>query len=51
MGQDLSLNPDAVEPVVRAVLSAIQDEISDGEAEQVMNQLPRDLRELWQRAV
>lgn len=51
VGQDLSLNPDAVEPVVRAVFSSIQDEISDGEAEQVMNQLPRDLRDLWQRAV
>lgn len=51
VGQDLSLNPDAVEPVVRAVFSTLQDQISDGEAEQVMNQLPQDLRDLWQRAV
>lgn len=51
VGSDLSLNPDAVEPVVRAVMSTLQDQISEGEAEQVMNQLPADIRDLWLRAV
>ncbi len=51
VGNDLSLNPDAVEPVVRAVMSTLQERISDGESEEVMNQLPRDIRDLWQRAV
>lgn len=51
VGQDLSLNPEAVEPVVRAVLASIQELISEGEAEDVMHQLPQDIRDLWQRAV
>lgn len=51
VGQDLSLNPEAVEPVVRAVFATIQELISEGEAEDVMNQLPHDIRDLWQRAV
>lgn len=51
VGQDLALNPDAVEPVVRAVLAVIRERISEGEAEDVMNQLPHDIRDLWQRAV
>jgi uncharacterized protein (DUF2267 family) len=51
VGEDLGLQPEAVEPVVRAVFSAIQGQISDGEAEEVMNQLPADLRDLWRRAV
>lgn len=51
VGEDLSLKPEAVEPVIRAVFSAIQDQISEGEAEQVMGQLPHDIRDLWQRAV
>jgi uncharacterized protein (DUF2267 family) len=51
VGEDLSLNPDAVEPVVRAVLDAIRHQISEGEAEDVMSQLPEDLRDLWGRAI
>ncbi|XXF79557.1 DUF2267 domain-containing protein [Myxococcaceae bacterium GXIMD 01537] len=51
VGQDLSLNPDAVEPIVRAVMSAIREQISEGEAEQVMDQLPHDLKDLWRRSV
>ncbi|MCP3138806.1 DUF2267 domain-containing protein [Pyxidicoccus xibeiensis] len=51
VGEDLSLNPDAVEPVVRAVLDAIRHQITEGEAEDVMSQLPEDLRDLWGRAV
>ena len=51
VGEDLSLNPDAVEPVVRAVLDAIRHQISEGEAEDVMSQLPADMRDLWGRAI
>jgi uncharacterized protein (DUF2267 family) len=51
VGEDLSLNPDAVEPVVRAVLDALRHQISEGEAEDVMSQLPHDLRDLWGRAI
>ena len=51
VGQDLSLNPEAVEPVIRAVFAAIQAQISEGESEDVMRQLPHDIRDLWQRAV
>ena len=51
VGEELGLNPDAVEPVVRAVLDAIRDQISEGEAEQVMEQLPADLRDLWRPVV
>jgi len=33
------------------VLAAIQDQVSDGEVEQVMRQLPSDLRDLWRPVV
>lgn len=51
VSEDLSLNPEAVEPVIRAVLDAIRDQISEGEVEQVMRQLPHDLRDLWRPTV
>ena len=51
VSEDLSLNPEAVEPIIRAVLDAIRDQISEGEVEQVMRQLPTDLRDLWRPVV
>jgi uncharacterized protein (DUF2267 family) len=51
VGEELSLKPEAVEPVIRAVLAAIRDQVSDGEVEQVMRQLPSDLRDLWRPVV
>jgi uncharacterized protein (DUF2267 family) len=51
VGEELGLNPDAVEPVIRAVLDAVRDQISEGEAEQVISQLPADLRDLWRPVV
>ncbi len=51
VGDDLGLNPDVVEPVVRAVLDAIRHQISEGEAEDVMSQLPQDIRDLWGRTI
>lgn len=51
VGEELSLAPEAVEPVIRAVLSALRDQVSEGEVEQVMKQLPHDLRDLWRPVV
>jgi uncharacterized protein (DUF2267 family) len=51
VGEELSLKPEAVEPVIRAVLAAIRDQVSDGEVEQVMRKLPSDLRDLWRPVV
>lgn len=51
VGDDLALNPDAVEPVVRAVLDAVRDQISEGEADDLLSQLPEDMRHLWRRTV
>lgn len=48
---DLGLKAEAVEPIIRAVFATLQERISEGEAEEVMNQLPHDIRDLWQRAV
>ncbi|NNC16208.1 DUF2267 domain-containing protein [Corallococcus exiguus] len=47
VGEDLALNPDAVEPVVRAVMDSVRHQISEGEAEDVSAQLPEDIRHLW----
>ncbi|MFP2895159.1 DUF2267 domain-containing protein [Corallococcus sp. 4LFB] len=47
VGEDLALHPDAVEPVVRAVMDAVRHQISEGEAEDVSAQLPADIRHLW----
>ncbi|NOK05500.1 DUF2267 domain-containing protein [Myxococcus xanthus] len=51
VGEDLSLHPDAVEPVVRAVMDAVRHQITEGESEDVMGQLPPDIRDLWTRTV
>ncbi|MCI0573687.1 MAG: DUF2267 domain-containing protein [Myxococcaceae bacterium] len=50
VADDLRMDPAKVEPVVRAVLAALQDQISEGEAADVAAQLPEDLRALWQPA-
>ncbi len=51
VGEELGLNPEAVEPVIRAVLDAIRDQVSEGEVDEVMRQLPADLRDLWRPVV
>ena len=51
VGEELSLQPEAVEPVIRAVLDAVRDQVSEGEVEQVMQQPPADLRDLWRPVV
>ena len=40
-----------VEHVVRSVFSAVQDQVSEGEIDDVIHQLPADLRELWHRVI
>jgi uncharacterized protein (DUF2267 family) len=51
VGEDLHLAPEAAEPVVRAVFAVLRERISEGEAQDVILQLPEDLRALWQRPV
>lgn len=51
VGEELGLEPGAVEPVVRAVFDALRDQVSEGEVEQVISQLPEDLRDLWRPVV
>ncbi|HEY8207235.1 MAG TPA: DUF2267 domain-containing protein [Myxococcaceae bacterium] len=48
---DLNMQPDEVEPVIRAVFATIRERVSEGEVEDVVNMLPRDLRDLWQRPI
>ena len=36
---------------IRAVFAALRDQVSEGEIEDVIGQLPADLRELWRRPV
>ena len=47
VAQDLRLPQEEVEPIVRAVIMALRDRISEGEADDVANNLPEDLRALW----
>ena len=47
VAEDLHLSPDEVEPIVRSVIAALRDRISEGQADDVANNLPEDLRALW----
>jgi uncharacterized protein (DUF2267 family) len=38
------------ELVIDAVFAALKDQLSDGEADDIMAQLPRDLKQVWARA-
>ncbi|RKH68396.1 DUF2267 domain-containing protein [Corallococcus llansteffanensis] len=52
VSQDLGLDSSAdAEPIVRTVFALLRTQVSEGEAEDVMGQLPEDLRELWRRPV
>jgi uncharacterized protein (DUF2267 family) len=51
VAEDLELDVQRVEHVVRSVFSAVQDQVSEGEIDDVIHQLPADLRELWHRAI
>ncbi len=49
VADDLKKNVDEVEPIVRAVLTTVRAQVSEGEAEDFGNMLPPDLRSLWAR--
>lgn len=47
VADDLSVPPQEAELIARNVLSTVRQHISDGEAGQVEQELPRDMRDLW----
>ena len=49
VSEDLDTTPNEAERLSRAVFATVRDHISEGEAEDVMGQLPTDLRALWAR--
>ncbi len=51
VSEDLGVEAMEAEKKIRAVFSAVRDQVSEGEIEDVIGQLPADLRELWQRAI
>jgi len=51
VSEDLGVDGFEAEKKIRAVFSAVREQVSDGEIEDVIGQLPADLRELWQRAI
>jgi uncharacterized protein (DUF2267 family) len=51
VADDLGVDPNEAERKSRAVFTAVREQVSEGEVEDVINQLPADLRELWQRAI
>ncbi|MBZ4374602.1 DUF2267 domain-containing protein [Corallococcus sp. AS-1-6] len=46
---DLAVDADDAESIVRAVFSAVQAQISEGESDDIAGELPTDIRELWAR--
>jgi len=51
VAEDLNMQPDEVEPVIRAVFATLREHVSDGEVEDVVAMLPRELRDLWGRPI
>ena len=49
VAEDLDTTPNEAERLSRAVFATVREHISEGEAEDVMGQLPIDLRSLWMR--
>jgi uncharacterized protein (DUF2267 family) len=50
VAEDLGMQSSETESVVRHVFDTLREQVSEGEIEQVIQQLPADLRELWQGA-
>ena len=48
---DLNMKPDEVEPIIRAVFATVRERVSEGEIEDVIQQLPREFHDLWQRPI
>ena len=51
VSEDLGVETSAAEKTIRSVFSAVREQVSEGEIEDVIGQLPADLRELWQRTI
>ncbi|MCY1077213.1 DUF2267 domain-containing protein [Archangium lansingense] len=51
VAEDLGVDSFEAEKKIRAVFTAVRDQVSEGEIDDVIGQLPADLRELWQRAI
>lgn len=49
--EDLEVEAFQAEKQIRAVFAAVREQVSEGEIEDVIGQLPADLRDLWQRAI
>ncbi|HVE87242.1 MAG TPA: DUF2267 domain-containing protein [Myxococcales bacterium] len=49
VAEDLNMQPDEVEPIIRAVFRTVREHVSEGEIEDVIHMLPNELRDLWQR--
>ncbi|MCY1082716.1 DUF2267 domain-containing protein [Archangium lansingense] len=49
VAEDLGKDVSEVEPIVRAVFLGLREHISEGEAQDVESNLPRDLQDLWRR--
>jgi len=49
VAKELEMNTGEVEPIIRAVTTAVRAQVSEGEAEEFGNMLPADIRELWMR--
>jgi len=51
VSEDLDVDSLEAERKIRAVFTAVREQVSEGEIEDVIGQLPTDLRELWQRTI
>lgn len=51
VADDLGMQPAEVEGVVRSVFATVREWISEGEVDDVIQQLPREFEELWHRPV
>lgn len=51
VSEDLEVDSLEAQKKIRAVFTAVRDQVSEGEIEDVIGQLPVDLRGLWQRAI
>ena len=47
VAEELDTTPNEAERLARAVFTTVREHISEGEADDVMGQLPADLRSLW----
>ena len=51
IANDLNVEPNQAESIIRAVFTTVRARITEGEASDVTTQLPKDLQALWARPV